>query len=117
MRYTVKAAAACALVCVAAAALLYIGLSDPATAPLPQCIFRRFTGFDCPGCGTQRALHALLHGRLSEAWHLNAALLPGIALAGLYAWSPRRLRPVMYSSAAPWVIAGAIVAWWIGRNL
>lgn len=32
-----------------------------------KCTFKLITGYDCPGCGAQRAIHALLHGRLSEA--------------------------------------------------
>jgi len=112
----VKTAAVLALVCGTAAVLLYLGLTDPESAPLPQCVFKRLTGFDCPGCGTQRAIHALLHGRVGEAWRLNAALFPALALGALYAWSPRRLRPLLYASATPWIIAAATVAWWIGRN-
>ena len=33
------------------------------------CLFHQFTGLSCPGCGTQRALFALLHGHPLAAWH------------------------------------------------
>lgn len=106
-----------AVVVVAVAALVYLWLADPATSPAPQCIFRLATGYDCPGCGTQRAVHALLHGEFAQAWACNAALFPALIVAVLYAWSPRRLRPLLFHTATPWVLAGLIVAWWIGRNL
>ena len=38
---------------------------------LPSCPFKNLTGFYCPGCGGQRAFHALLHGRFTEAFHDN----------------------------------------------
>lgn len=45
---------------------------------MPKCVFKLITGYDCPGCGFQRAVHALLHGRISEAIHYNLFLLVGI---------------------------------------
>jgi hypothetical protein len=38
---------------------------------LPSCPFKNITGFYCPGCGGQRAFHALLHGDFIEAFHDN----------------------------------------------
>ena len=40
----------------------------------PQCVFKMLTGLDCPGCGTTRALHHLLHGRFEQAFMLNPLL-------------------------------------------
>lgn len=46
---------------------------DPATSRLFwPCPFHWLTGLHCPGCGAQRALHALLHGRVVEALSANA---------------------------------------------
>jgi len=36
-----------------------------------SCQFYKFTHLLCPGCGGQRAFHALLHGRFLEAARLN----------------------------------------------
>jgi len=47
----------------------------------PVCHFYSLTGLHCPGCGSLRALHELLHGNLIEAARLNALLL--LCLAGL----------------------------------
>jgi len=52
---------------------------DPAEQPLmPKCAFKLMTGYDCPGCGFQRALHAALHGEWSKAAGFNLFLLPAL---------------------------------------
>ncbi len=60
---------------------------DPATAGFyPPCLFRTFLGMQCPGCGSLRAAHQLLHGNFKEAWMLNPTIMvvaPLAALAGL----------------------------------
>jgi hypothetical protein len=63
-----------------AAAVLF--LFDPATTGFyPPCLFRTFLGAQCPGCGSLRAAHQLLHGNLHEAWVLNKPLLIALPLA------------------------------------
>lgn len=65
-------------VALAAAALfcaLYFLIDPEASSWVPQCVFHRLTGLKCPGCGSQRMLHALLHGDIAAAWHHNAMLL------------------------------------------
>ena len=49
----------------------------------------------CPGCGLQRALHALLQGRFVEAIHYNYFLLFGIPY--LFLFGLRALLPVSNS--------------------
>src|SRR2546425_12377672 len=41
----------------------------------PRCLFNQVTGLLCPGCGSLRALHQLLHGHVAAAFHLNALLV------------------------------------------
>lgn len=45
------------------------------------CPLRATTGLLCPGCGSQRAVHYLLHGAFTKAWHYNE-LLPLYAVYG-----------------------------------
>jgi len=40
-----------------------------------KCIFHQTTGFYCPGCGGQRAAHALMHGHLHQAADYNLLLV------------------------------------------
>lgn len=70
----------------AAAACLYF--FNPAAYPwYPPCLIRLYTVWSCPGCGATRAMHALLHLRLEEAWRLNplwTAGAPALAVWGLW---------------------------------
>ena len=88
----------------------------------PRCVFYSVTGLRCPGCGTQRALHAMLTGDFAAAWHYNAFLmvmLPVIVLLLGAEW-PRKRTPRLYVAVnSKWVVAlvlVAVMAWWIVRN-
>lgn len=110
------------------AALLVIGVIyfalDPSTSGLfPRCTFLSLTGYKCPGCGTQRAIHALLHGDVAGAFKYNALLLvaiPWIALC-LYAESRRLRNPRLYARLnAPlliWLFLAMVLLWWLLRNI
>jgi len=50
----------------------------------PQCPIYRYLHIQCPGCGTTRALAALLHGNVTEALRLNAFTTFLIPFAALY---------------------------------
>lgn len=96
---------------------------DPAAHFFPRCPFLMVTGWQCPGCGSQRAIHALLTGDFSAAWHFNAMLLimlPVIALMLLSeAFRDRwpRMNRVLTSTPAVALIVAALVVWMIARNL
>lgn len=60
----------------AAVVLALLFAFDPARhAFFPKCVFYWATGLFCPGCGSQRALHALLHGHVGEALGQNALVV------------------------------------------
>lgn len=81
------------------------------------------TGLRCPGCGTQRALHAALNGDFGRAWSLNPFLWMALPLICAYIAveaMPRRwprLRRVLLDTRTIAAIGIAVTAWWIGRNL
>ena len=97
---------------------------DPATSTaFPRCTFLTLTGYKCPGCGSQRAIHALLNGDIKGALSYNAMLLvaiPWIALC-LFAEGQRTRRPRLYERLnAPlliWLFLVAVLAWWVLRNI
>jgi len=56
----------------AAMAGLVLFLFDPSRYHFyPLCVFHQVTGLLCPGCGSLRALHQLLHGNIYTAFRFN----------------------------------------------
>ncbi len=118
-----KTVVAALVVAVVIAAIAVYKIFDPMESSIfPKCVFYSVTGLKCPGCGTQRALHAMLTGDLAAAWHYNAfwvVMLPVIALL-LGAEGLRKRAPRLYVAVnSKWVVAAvlvAVVAWWIARN-
>ena len=69
---------------VVAVAVSVIYFFDPATAGFyPSCLFKSVLGMGCPGCGSLRAVHQLLHGNFDAAWGLNRLVVVALPLAGL----------------------------------
>jgi len=89
----------------------------------PVCHFYTMTGLYCPGCGSSRALHELLHGNLVEAMRLNALLLLGLAgsawLLARYAWARMHRRRASFAVPSRWLWAllGVAVVFTFLRNL
>jgi hypothetical protein len=98
---------------------------DPAQHSLyPQCPLKRATGWDCPGCGGLRATHALLHGRIAEAFAFNPLLFflsPLSAFVGIAFWWERRsgrtVLPAWFRSSWPWWLLAVVIGFGVGRNL
>jgi len=105
------------------AGCIYFAL-DPSQSDLfPRCAFLSLTGYKCPGCGSQRAIHALLHGDLAAAFNYNALLMvsvPWIALC-LFAEGQRTRNPQLYVRLnAPlliWLFLAMVLIWWLLRNI
>ncbi|MBP3683083.1 MAG: DUF2752 domain-containing protein [Rikenellaceae bacterium] len=111
-----------AVVLIAAAAIYYT--FDPATTPFPRCPFLVLTGWECPGCGSQRAIHSLLHLDIAAAWRYNAMLvlsIPYVVLLLVAEWLGRRRQSRLYrvlnSEVLIWSYFALVVAWWILRNV
>jgi len=89
----------------------------------PGCPFRFITGFTCPGCGTTRALHQILHGHIYTAFTLNPLLLIALPflLIALLRYSVIVMRggiPRGNALPAPYIYAifFVILSFWIFRN-
>lgn len=104
-------------------AAIYFAFDPAGSIFFPKCPFLTMTGWKCPGCGSQRAIHALLHGDLSTAWEMNALLLAELPLMALLAaaWMLRhrypRLRAVFGSRPFILSVTSIIVFWTIVRNI
>ena len=106
------------------AGAVYLFLFEPGKSGFfPACPFRLLTGFTCPGCGTTRALHQILHGHLDTAFTLNPLLLLAIPflLFALLRYSVIVMRggvPRPNALPAPYIYAifFIILSFWIFRN-
>ena len=102
---------------------IYYYTHDPAAGGAPRCMFRLVTGYDCPGCGSQRAIHSLLHGHFGRAWAYNPFIFFAVPVGVFYllveTWRDRV--PRLYRAANRPIIliliAVAVVLWWVLRNL
>ena len=90
-----------------------------------ECMFYRFTGLYCPGCGSGRAVNALFHGRFAEAVSYNI-LLPVLGIPCLFVLTHEymrivfpglKLRPVNISQRTAEILTVVIVVFWILRNV
>ena len=102
----------------------YLFLFEPGkTGFFPVCPFRALTGFTCPGCGSTRGLHRLLHGDVVAAFELNPLLivsLPFLLYALLrYTNAAIREKPLkgnQLNAKCIWVMFVVILFFWIYRN-
>ena len=89
----------------------------------PPCPFRYATGLLCPGCGTLRGLHQLLHGHPLAAFRLNPLMvlslppLAWVALATVRARLWGRPRRRVRSPWLAWAVLAVVLAHGILRNL
>lgn len=90
-----------------------------------ECMFYRYTGLYCPGCGSGRAVSALFHGRFAEAVSYNI-LLPILGIPCLIVLAHEylrivfpgmELRPIRISQRTAVILTAVIVVFWIIRNV
>ena len=113
------------LIALVALAIIYYRVSPTSSVFFPKCAFLLLTGLKCPGCGSQRAVHALLHADLASAFVHNALLvlsLPYLALligARLYVYlhPASSLRSTLESPLAIRTYFVITIAFWIARNV
>lgn len=91
------------------------------SAYYPKCPSHLLFGIDCPGCGTARAVHALMHGEVGTAWGYNPAFFFGMAILALLVVKDflRPSHPLSRALRSSWFVTAlvvAIVAWTVGRN-
>jgi len=96
----------------------------------PTCLFHTLTGLYCPSCGSTRALHNLMHGRILTALRFNplvAIFSIPVALyflkLGRFAMTGRtfrwriRLKNLKMKKGTLWILLAGVLLFWILRNI
>lgn len=105
---------------------LYYYLYNPTHSGLfIPCPFHYLTGYYCPGCGSQRAIHSLLHARFSDAFGFNPLMLLSLPIViyglgiNIYNWIMRTGHRFMlfYNKTFIFGYFGLAIIFWIVRNL
>lgn len=101
----------------------YLFLVDPTRGGYPPCPFRMLTGLQCPGCGSTRALHQLLHGHPLAAFQLNPLIVIALPLLMFVlirftqsSIDKRKTWNISIPAGYGWLMLGLIVGFWIVRN-
>ena len=81
----------------------------------PPCPLFKVTGLQCPGCGTTRALHALVHGDVAAAVRWNPFTMGLVPLVLLKAVTPPLPRWALAPLAVLFFSCG--VGFGVWRNL
>ena len=89
------------------------------------CPFKFATGYHCPGCGSQRAIHQLLHLDIAAAFRLNPLMVLSLPLIfwglGIMIWNyiyQTEYRVwLFYNKYFIYGYFGLAVVYWVVRNL
>lgn len=99
-------------------AIVYYNIDPSAYEWVPKCPFFSLTGYKCPGCGTQRAIHEFLHGNLVDGFKYNPLLLPaGAYLITLECARHTKFMEILTGKIASRSILLVIFLYWLLRNL
>jgi len=110
---------------IAAIALAAVRTFDPVTTHIfPACPLYTLTGLYCPGCGSTRAFHYLLHGEFYGAFAMNPLgmlFLPFLIYGGASYLSfqirGRYLPRVFIPGRWIWALGVLIVLYGVARNI
>lgn len=94
----------------AALAALVLAARDPAAGGFPRCPVNALSGWWCPGCGSQRGLHALLTGDLAGAVGSNALMVAAVPFLA-YAYGAWVLRAFGVAAVASPDIGPRALRW------
>lgn len=109
------------VLCLSGAILFF--MLDPESIFFPKCLFHSITGYSCPGCGLQRAIHDLLHLNISGAFRHNAFLVCSLPLVALLVILERRqsthtkIYAFLSSKVFIFSLILLVLGWWILRNI
>lgn len=114
-----------AFLIIVSCAIVYYYTHDPAVSPYPPCPFYYITGLYCPGCGSSRALHQLLHGNFLKALDLNPFMVISIpfvlylliSTADIRIGGRRIFKRIFFKKGFYTMLLSIIFVYWVIRNL
>jgi hypothetical protein len=114
-----------AVILVVGVFMLYFFFNPSEHAFFPNCPFETISGYKCPACGSQRAIHQLLHGNIGGAFKLNPLLVLSIPLAiygiGIKYWNYMFLTNYRFKLLSnTFFIVGyvlTVLLFWVFRNV
>ena len=99
---------------IAFVALCVLYAVNPSKSRLfPPCPLYWLTGLYCPGCGSLRAMHLLLHGNIKGAFGMNPLMVLSLPVLGLLLMRPRWA----YLRWMPWAAFTLLVVYGVARNI
>ena len=111
-------------VLIALATILYFFVNPEASVLMPKCPMKMLTGYDCPSCGVQRAIHAVLHGDFAKAISYNPFFVISVPYFLLVLYSTVfknsfavKLRGIVCHRYALYGYIVLFFLWWILRNI
>lgn len=112
------------LIVVTGLAVLFFLLNPIEYEIFPRCIFNSITGYYCPGCGSQRAIHSLLHLDFAGVVSYNFLFIPAFLLIFYHYVHPFlnlklnwKLPNIFILKSTPWIIFAVVIVFWVLRNL
>ncbi|WP_394340206.1 DUF2752 domain-containing protein [Marinirhabdus gelatinilytica] len=105
--------------------LVYFSFNPTQYSFFLSCPFKSLTGYHCAGCGSQRAIHHLLHLNLYTAFRLNPFMVLSLPLV-MYGLGTKIYNYIFQQSHRvqlfykPWFIYGyfaVALIYWVLRNI
>ena len=115
--------AAISITIIAIAIVIYYFFTNSSSFIL-SCPLYATTGIYCPGCGSQRALHDLLHLNIKGVFKQNLLFIAGLLLVVyqmiivcVNSFYNKNLTSLLYHKKAPIVILIVAILFWVLRNI
>ncbi len=90
----------------------------------PKCPFYTMTGLYCPGCGSQRAIHQILHGHILKGLSHNFLIILLIFVLScdaiillMNSILKRKLKNILHKPIITYLILALVILFWFLRNI
>lgn len=102
---------------------VYFYYNPTSSSWFPKCPMKLLTGYSCPGCGLQRASHALLHGNFQQALAYNYFFIISlpylllVTISILFKGKNAKFDRIVQGPVLAWIYIAGYCVWWVVRNI